>query len=55
MPQEFTLKVSQQELQVIVLAMHEAPYKIVAPVLNKLQAQITEQETAEPPQDDSAA
>jgi hypothetical protein len=45
MDKEFMLRVSRQELHVIVTAMHEAPYKVVAGLLNKLQGQITEQET----------
>lgn len=44
--EEFVLKVSAQELQVVVGCLHEGPYKAVAGLLNKLQAQITEQEAA---------
>lgn len=43
---EYVLRVSPQELQVLVGCMHEAPYKVVAGLLGKLQSQITEQETA---------
>lgn len=43
-PDEFTLRVSPHELQVIVGCMHEAPYKLVAPLLDKLQAQVTAQQ-----------
>lgn len=44
--EEFTVKVSAQELKLIVGCMHEAPYKLVAPLLDKLQSQVTEQEAA---------
>lgn len=43
---EFVLRINHQELQVLVAALHEAPYKMVAPLLNKLQTQVTEQEAA---------
>jgi len=44
--EEFTLKVSPQELQILVGCMHEAPYKLVAPLLARLQAQVAAQEAA---------
>lgn len=43
---EYSFKISSQELQVIVGALHEGPYRAVAPLLVKLQGQVTEQETA---------
>lgn len=50
---EFMLRVTPQELQVVVGAMHDQPYKVVAQLLNKLQAQITEQEMAAQPAEPS--
>ena len=49
MLQEFSLKVSSQELQVLVGALHDQPYKVVAQLLNKLQAQVMEQEKVAAP------
>lgn len=43
---EYDVKVTGQELQVIVHALHDAPYRVVAPLLAKLQAQVSEQDNA---------
>jgi hypothetical protein len=37
---------SSQQMQIIVMALQDAPYKVAAPVLNHMQAQIDQQERA---------
>lgn len=44
---EYNVKISSQELQILVSCLHEAPYKLVASLLDKLQHQVTDQEKHE--------
>lgn len=41
---EYILKLTSQELQILGLALGELPFKQSAPLINKLQTQIQEQE-----------
>ncbi len=40
---EFALKLNEQDVQVIGVALGEIAFKLAAPVINKLQQQINEQ------------
>ena len=41
---EYTLKITEQELQILSTALGKLSFELVAPVITKLQAQITEQD-----------
>lgn len=43
---EYTLRLSQHELQILVNVMQEGPYRLVASLLGKIQLQVNEQEQA---------
>jgi septal ring factor EnvC (AmiA/AmiB activator) len=44
---EYVLKLSEQEIQIVGAALNELPRKISNNLVNKIQAQVTEQEQAE--------
>lgn len=49
-PVEYTLKVTQEELVVISEGLHTQPFGKVAPLMNKLQKQVMDQQRpVEPP------
>lgn len=48
-PQEFTLKLSASELDIVGKALEEIPFKTAAPLMQKLRQQIMEQQTPPKP------
>jgi hypothetical protein len=45
------LELTQQEIQVIIMALGEAPLKMAGPVFTKIQEQVAHHKSAEEPQD----
>lgn len=43
---EYTIKLSAPALQAIATALQDAPFKIALPIINEIQRQVTEIETA---------
>lgn len=43
---KYTLEITEQELQILSAALGKLSFELVAPVIAKLQAQITEQDKA---------
>lgn len=48
-PKEVTLTVTGQELQILAAGLGKLPYETVAPMMQKLQAQVVKQQQPEAP------
>lgn len=46
MLQEYTLKLSAQQIQTLVTALQEAPFRVAQPLMALMESQVREQEAA---------
>lgn len=50
-PQEFTVTLNLDELNVVFSLLQEGPFKIVKPIMDKIQQQVQQQATPNTPQE----